>query len=54
MNNKAVIQRDRNYLVLFGPNNKRIAWEEIPTSGKTLIAETRLYIKAKSLGLKVG
>lgn len=49
----AIIQRERNYLVLFGPNNKRLAWEEIPASGKTLIAETRLYIKAKSLGLKV-
>jgi hypothetical protein len=53
MNGKAVIQRERNYLVLFGPDNKRIAHEEIPVSGKTLQIEVKLQLLAKRLGFKV-
>lgn len=53
MNDKAVIQREANYLVLFGPDNKRIAYEQIPASGKTLQIEVKLYNLAKRLGFKV-
>ena len=49
----ATIQRQANYLVLYGPDNKRIAHEQIPVSGKTLQIEVKLFNLAKSMGLKV-
>lgn len=51
--NKATIQRQQNYLVLYGPDNKRIAHEQIPVSGKTLQIEVKLENIARDLGFKV-
>lgn len=49
----AAIQKSGNYIILFDDDNKRVAHEEIPVSGKTLQIEVKLFNVAKSMGLKV-
>ena len=49
----ATIQKTGNYMVLFNDENKRVAYEQIPMSGKTLQIEVKLYNIAKAMGLRV-
>lgn len=44
---------DKRYMVLYDDDNKVVASEVIPPSGKTLVLEVRLLNIAKENGLRV-
>ena len=53
MSKFGTIEKNGNFLVLSGPDNKRITHEEIPMSGKTLQIEVKLANIARELGLTI-